>query len=84
MLDQLEGLEQTVMEMVLQALTDYRVHADTIFREETDLPQDIAEDVTREALWKRWAFQVSVNGSMGRLTTRRRSTSSYRIPNQWL
>ena len=50
MLDQLEGLEQTVMEMVLQALTDYRVHAETIFREETDLPQDIAEDVTREAL----------------------------------
>ena len=50
MLDQLEGLEQTVMEMVLQALTDYRVHAETIFREETDLPQDIDEDVTREAL----------------------------------
>lgn len=49
-LDELEHLEQTVMEMVVQALTDYRDQAITIFREETDLPQDIAEDVTREAL----------------------------------
>lgn len=38
------------MEMVVQALTDYRDQAVTIFREETDQPQDIAEDVTREAL----------------------------------
>lgn len=38
------------MEMVVQTLTDYREQAVTIFREETDLPQDIAEDVTREAL----------------------------------
>jgi hypothetical protein len=36
--------------MVVQALTDYRQEAITIFREETDLPQDIAEDITREAL----------------------------------
>ena len=50
MLDELERLEQTVMEMVVQALTDYSEQAATIFREETDLPQDIAEDVTREAL----------------------------------
>ncbi len=49
-LDNLEQIEQTVMEMVVQALTDYRGQAVTIFREETDLPQDIAEDVTREAL----------------------------------
>ncbi|MCY3821580.1 MAG: SfiI family type II restriction endonuclease [Gammaproteobacteria bacterium] len=49
-LDQLERLEQTVMEMVVQALTDYREQAATIFREETDQPQDIAEDVAREAL----------------------------------
>lgn len=45
-----ERVEQAVMEMVVQALTDYRAQAVTIFREETDLPQDIAEDVTREAL----------------------------------
>ena len=38
------------MAMVVQALEDYRQQAITIFREETDLPQDIAEDVTREAL----------------------------------
>jgi len=45
-----EVIEQTVMEMVVQALTDYREQAVTIFRDETDLPQDIAEDVTREAM----------------------------------
>ena len=45
-----ERLEQSVMEMVVQALTDYRAQAVTIFKEEVDLPQDIAEDVTREAL----------------------------------
>ncbi len=49
-LDELERLEQTAMAMVVQALMDYREQAVTIFREETDLPQDIAEDVTREAL----------------------------------
>ena len=48
--DALEHLEQTAMAMVVQALTDYRRQAVTIFREETDLPQDIAEDITREAL----------------------------------
>ena len=47
---ELERLEQTAMAMVVQALTDYREQATTIFREETDAPQDIAEDVTREAL----------------------------------
>lgn len=48
--DDVERLEQTVLEMVVQALTDYSEQAATIFREETDLPQDIAEDVTREAI----------------------------------
>ena len=48
--DELERLEETVMEMVVQAIRDYRKQAEIIFREETDLPQDIAEDVTREAL----------------------------------
>ena len=38
------------MSMVVQALQDYRQQAATIFREETDQPQDIAEDVTREAV----------------------------------
>ena len=48
--DALEQLEQTAMAIVVQALTDYRQQAVTIFREESDLPQDIAEDITREAL----------------------------------
>lgn len=38
------------MSMVVQAIADYRQQAVTIFREETDSPQDIAEDVTREAV----------------------------------
>ena len=49
-LDELERLEETVMEMVVQAIRDYRKQAAIIFRKETDLPGDIAEDVTREAL----------------------------------
>ena len=38
------------MSIVVQALTDYAPQAATIFREETDMPQDIAEDITREAI----------------------------------
>ena len=49
-IDELERVEQTVMEIVVQAIADYRQQIMTIFQEETDLPQDIAEDVTREAL----------------------------------
>ena len=49
-LDELERLEQTAMSLVVQGLSDYRRQAVTIFREETDSPQDIAEDLTREAM----------------------------------
>ena len=38
------------MASVVQAITDYREDAVAIFREETDLPQNIAKDVTREAM----------------------------------
>ena len=38
------------MAMVVQTLSGYRQQAVTIFREESDLAQDIAEDITREAL----------------------------------
>ena len=38
------------MSIVVQAITDYAPQAATIFREETDMPQDIAEDVAREAI----------------------------------
>lgn len=48
--EELELIERTAFEMVVQALTDYAETAATIFREETDLAQDIAEDVTREAI----------------------------------
>ena len=49
-LNRIEHLEQTVLATVEQAFLDYRDQAATIFREETDLPQDIAEDITREAI----------------------------------
>ncbi|MYA75216.1 MAG: type II restriction endonuclease [Acidimicrobiaceae bacterium] len=48
--DRVEYLEQTVVAMVTQALIDYRDEAITIFCEETDHPQDIAEDILREAI----------------------------------
>lgn len=38
------------MSMVVQALTDYSTDATTIFSEETDEVQDIAEDVLRDAI----------------------------------
>ena len=49
-LDNLERLEEVALSMVVQALTDYKDKARDIFEAENDLPQDIAEDVTREAL----------------------------------
>lgn len=49
-LDGLERLEEVALSMVVQAITDYKDKARDIFEAESDLPQDIAEDVTREAL----------------------------------
>jgi len=49
-LDRCEQIEETTLSMVVQALTNYAREAETIFREESDMPQDIAEDVTREAI----------------------------------
>ena len=49
-LDELERLEEVTLSMVVQAITDYKDKAAAIFKEETDKAQDIAEDVTREAL----------------------------------
>lgn len=48
--EQMELLEQTAFSMVMQALNDYASQAFHIFGEEVDQPQDIAEDVTREAV----------------------------------
>lgn len=48
--DDLEMLERTTFEMVVQALTDYKKQASMIFRKERDDVKDIAEDVTREAI----------------------------------
>ena len=48
--ERVEHIERAVLSMVTQALSDYRDQAVTIFREETDYPQDIAEDILREAI----------------------------------
>lgn len=48
--EQMETLEQSSFSMVTQALTDYALQSVDIFKEEIDQPQDIAEDVTREAI----------------------------------
>ncbi len=60
--DQVEHLERTVMSMVVQAFRDYWNEAVTIFQEETDQPQDIAEDITREAI-----NAMGVSGTQDRL-----------------
>ena len=50
------------MSLVVQAMRDYWDEAVTIFREETDQPQDIAEDLTREAI-----VAIGVSGTQDRL-----------------
>ncbi len=45
-----EDVERNVLSVVFQALYDYRAQASKIFQEEIDQPQDIAEDITREAI----------------------------------
>lgn len=47
---QIEEVERSCLRLVVRAIRDYYEKAVVIFREETDLVGDIAEDVTREAL----------------------------------
>ncbi len=68
--NEIEQLEQTVLSMVVQAITDFREQTIKIFREETDLPQDIAEDVTREALEVMGMSKISER-LYGKVTTRK-------------
>lgn len=51
-LDMLEDIEKATLRYILTALFEYRLDALQIFKEETDLVADIAEDVTREAMDK--------------------------------
>ncbi len=48
--DLIERLERAAFEMVVQALEDYKDQAAGMFRMEVDKPQDIAEDIIREAM----------------------------------
>lgn len=47
---QIEEVERSCLRLVARAIRDYHKEAVKIFREETDLPADVAEDITREAL----------------------------------
>lgn len=58
--DTVESIERATLRMVAQAIYEFRQEAATIFREETDLPQDVAEDVTREALESMGTSRVPV------------------------
>ena len=49
-LKEIEQVEETVLSMVVQSLCDYWDQAVEIFLDETDEVQDIAEDITREAI----------------------------------
>ena len=46
----IEEVEQAAMHLVVRAVKDFFPQAKDIFRQETDLPQDVAEDCTAEAL----------------------------------
>jgi hypothetical protein len=48
--DRLEEIEKVSLRLVTQAIYDYRILAQEIFREESDLVADIGEDITREAV----------------------------------
>lgn len=48
--DQIIQVEQACLRLVVRAIRDYYKQAVKIFKEETDVVGDIAEDVTREAL----------------------------------
>jgi hypothetical protein len=49
-LDRLEEIEKATLRLVTQAIYDFRSTAAEIFANESDLAQDIGEDITREAL----------------------------------
>ena len=49
-LDKIEQVEKAAFTLVVKALEEYKVEAAEIFSAEEDLPQDIAEDIVREAI----------------------------------
>lgn len=58
--DIVESVEKATLRMVTHALFLYRHAAAEIFMRETDLPSDIAEDITREALDTLGMSRISV------------------------
>ncbi len=58
--DKIEEIEKASARLVTQAIYEFRETAAEIFRREPDLPQDIAEDVTREALDRLGVSRIDV------------------------
>jgi len=58
--DRIEEIEKASARLVTQAIYEFRDTAAQIFSNEPDLPQDIAEDVTREALDRLGASRIDV------------------------
>ena len=59
-LDLLEQIEKASLRLVVQALYDFRLDAAEMFAQESDLVQDIGEDITREALDRLGTSVISV------------------------
>lgn len=58
--NKIEEIEKASARLVTQAIYEFRDTAAQIFSNEPDLPQDIAEDITREALDKLGASRIDV------------------------
>lgn len=58
--DKVEEIEKASTRLVTQAIYEFRDTAAQIFSNEPDLPQDIAEDVTREALDRLGVSRIDV------------------------
>ncbi len=54
----IEEIEKATVRLVAQALYDFRADAVEIFAREPDFPQDISEDITREAMDRMGASRV--------------------------
>ncbi len=58
--DKIEEIEKSSARLVTQAIYEFRDTAAQIFSNEPDLPQDIAEDITREALDRLGVSRIDV------------------------
>jgi hypothetical protein len=67
----IEEIEKATVRLVAQALYDFRADAVEIFAREPDLPQDISEDITREAMDRIGASRVTGLRLFGKIDYKR-------------